>query len=775
MRSYRSGWAGAALVAIAAVLSNSAAADTFVTWTITGGSGVVQIGDTRVELAISQSNLEALSVGHEFRAITAGGATLAVVPSGTAATPRPMISYQLYTTPNTSVLLQGPEGLYAVEIYDAMFDSAAGQLVLDDAQLLQSNSDGSTSIVGTVSFALNAIVTNVQVSIDPAPITYDGDWPEICPNPSTGPDVIVGDLPSTGNFGTNGSGIYAYSAATTSCNIGNVTLNWISSTNQHPVIGQNLYRLKTVNGSGRFEQVGMSWLKHGFAALAGSLCCPCNNPGTQTLLGTGCSDPYCAGLNGQQSLLGPRSHVNASTGCYPYPFSNPSQSACGGGNNYIIPPAATATIGRRLQVAFADLDAAQNPGALYFIEGHYIAPDDAAAGNDNNNASYRRVAFSSTSLSIAAGSTTHQQSAAIVAWKDNDSGVNLANIDIPGDGRMTLGYRVTDLGGGQQHYEYALYNMNSHRSAQSFSIPVPAGVVITNIGFHDVSYHSGEPYSGADWTGGALDGGITWSTETYAQNVNANALRWGTLYNFRFDANTVPQAADATIGLFRPGTPTSMTVAAVGPSLSAGLVNIVSANPPAPAGNPYIPGQPYRDVLDTGTGAALSAGIGGAGTNPQGGINYAPISVTFTATPSPAPTPANITVACTGGICPTVTAVSGSGAGPYDISLSGVIPPLNCTTITFTGTNAGQKLQYTSAPGDVDLDGAASTLDLLWLVQQLNNGTANLPTNLARYNIDRSAGGGSQVNTGDLLRLVQLLNGTNTTQAFNGLTVAGCP
>ena len=27
---------------------------------------------------------------------------------------------------------------------------------------------------------------------------------------------------------------------------------------------------------------------------------------------------------------------------------------------------------------------------------------------------------------------------------------------------------------------------------------------------------------------------ITWNTETFAQNQNANAIRWGTMYNFRF-------------------------------------------------------------------------------------------------------------------------------------------------------------------------------------------------------------------------------------------------
>jgi hypothetical protein len=203
-------------------------------------------------------------------------------------------------------------------------------------------------------------------------------------------------------------------------------------------------------------------------------------------------------------------------------------------------------------------------------------------------------------------------------------------------------------------------------------------------------------------------------------------------------------------------------------------VNIVSANPPSAAENPYTPGQPFRDVLHTGTTTALTAGIGGAGTVPQGGINYAQINVTFSGTPSPAPSTSNIGIACTGGTCPTISAVSGSGAGPYTITLSGVIPPMHCTTLTFAGTNAGQKLQYQFLPGDDDLNGGVNTVDLLSLVQALNNGTANQAANFARYNINRSTES-PPVNTSDLLRLVQLLNGVNTTQVFNGATVAACP
>jgi hypothetical protein len=203
-------------------------------------------------------------------------------------------------------------------------------------------------------------------------------------------------------------------------------------------------------------------------------------------------------------------------------------------------------------------------------------------------------------------------------------------------------------------------------------------------------------------------------------------------------------------------------------------VDIVSAAPPHAPANPFEPGQPYRDVLDTGSGTELTAGIGASGTVAQGAIVYAPISVTFSGTPSPAPTPANVVVTCTGGICPVVTGVSGSGAGPYQLTLDRAIPPGECTTITFAGTNAGQKLQYRAQPGNVSLAGGTNTQDLLALISALNNGTANTPLNWARYNVDRSTSA-TPVGTQDILRIIQLLNGTNTTQVFNGATVAACP
>ncbi len=370
---------------------------------------------------------------------------------------------------------------------------------------------------------------------------------------TTGPDVIVGEMPSVA-FHTSGGavgGIHAYSIGTTSCNQGTMNVQWDDDapapSNRHPVIAQNLFRLK----DGKFEQVGQSWLKHGFTALTGNLCCSCSGQGGN-VLGVGCSDPYSASLNGNYTYLGAKHEVNPSNGLYPHPFG-------GFPNN--------APIGKRLQVHETDLETTTSGSAVkYFIEGHYIAPDDAEWNNDNNNASYRPVIVNA-SRSISVIGQTQREKPAILAWQDTDAAVTVENIDVDSDGRFILAYKVTDNGDGTWHYEFALHNLNSDRSGGSFSIPVADSVNVTNIGFHDVDWHSGAPYANTDWNSSVGGGAVTWqSPQTFAQNQNTNALRWGTLYNFRFDADQPPAAANATLGLFKPGTPSSMSVAVQGPS-----------------------------------------------------------------------------------------------------------------------------------------------------------------------------------------------------------------
>jgi hypothetical protein len=365
-------------------------------------------------------------------------------------------------------------------------------------------------------------------------------------------------------YGESG-GIRAFSFASTACNYGTGLAEWISGhgggIGRHPVIGQNMYRLQ----DGRFEQVGQSWLKHSFCAVSEPTCNTCTDDGGCNFLGLGCADTYWATLNdgasgGSKAIINPQG----------------VQSAGGTHSTQGAAPSGPTAIRGRLQVKTVDQVTglpATNGGVMYFGELQYVTHDEARQ-NRNNNCSWRQVYFPNASsiVGTAIGQpSVHAQEQALEAWKDNDAQVQLVHVyEVTGQpwGRYTVGYRVYDNGDGTWDYEYAVHNMNGDRGVGSFSVPVPNGVTVTDIGFHDVDYHSGDPYSGIDWTPVQQDGALTWSTTPFATNVNANAIRWGTLYNFRFTADTAPVAATLTLGLFKPGAPTEITALAAGPDVA---------------------------------------------------------------------------------------------------------------------------------------------------------------------------------------------------------------
>ncbi len=356
-----------------------------------------------------------------------------------------------------------------------------------------------------------------------------------------GPDVIVGDLPGLTDYARLGD-TAALAVGTTSCNKGDQELDWYQlPDNRHPVIAQNMYRLK----DGRMTQIGQAWLKHGFTALQGTLCySDCHAASSGQHLGVHCSDPYGSGLNSGPDL-GPRSEVNPVTG-----YFNGATANNHSGHVHTA-------ISHGLQVKHADLG---NAGALYYVEGQYITPDDAMNGNGNNNASYRQYTVTGDSSNwtfTSAGSTVREQPA-IKAW----AGATFTTLDSwPVDGRITVATKVTSLGGGQYRYDYAVYNMNSDRGIRSFSVPVGAAT-ITNIGFSAPLSHD-EGFSNAAWTSLNSGGNLTWSTSTYASDPNANAIRWGTMYNFWFDANVLSVSSAAVLGRFKPGAGATSILAAL--------------------------------------------------------------------------------------------------------------------------------------------------------------------------------------------------------------------
>lgn len=394
--------------------------------------------------------------------------------------------------------------------------------------------------------------------------------------PSVTLDVTLAQLygiTSQGHIGTYPNGRAGLSAATTSCNTGTVNVPWNSPMAEtHPFIALALFR--EMNGT--LEQIGKNWIKHGFFALSNDQCnlgCPGGGNGSQLLVD--CSDTYSAGNNGSRFYLGPREEVD--------PFTS-TWVACGSFfDEPVVPDGDCARdyngsepdgVAHRLEVEDADLDL---PGATYYYEGEYFVANDTKLVN---NIGWRECtmswAGSNWNFSTVGGGLTPNYGLVVETWGDASKRANVG-VD---DGEVVLASKVTDLGGGMWHYEYALYNWRSARGAHSIAIPVGSANV-SNIGYHDIDQDGGN-----DWTATLAGGVLTWATDDYATDPNANALDYQTMFNFRFDCDVAPVASEATGLAFRPGVGTSFTIVTDAPSA-----------PMSTTDAPNVAGSPDRDLF----------------------------------------------------------------------------------------------------------------------------------------------------------------------------------
>ncbi len=355
-------------------------------------------------------------------------------------------------------------------------------------------------------------------------------------------DVAVSKVAGNGSddyyMEANTGSMVAYSMGSTSCNVGNVTINWTPSNHQAPVTQTTMFRIK----DGRMEQLGYGWLKDSFCAVSENSCgncqsTPCSN------LGIGCADTYGSGLNdGAQGVA--KFQVTAATGTWP-------------AGSWIT---ASGSLPLRGRIQFPSADAA-NPGATYIGEVLYLSEHDQLAGNVRNNASWHEFQFVNGSLSnLDNVGGIHMYDPAIFAWKNEHADVNITEVVIvdeggPGvHGYMFVGSKATDLGNGQWRYDYAVQNMNSDRAVSSLILPTIVGSV-SNMYYKDVDHHSGSIWANDDWTMSSAGNIPSWTCpETYAQNQNASALRWGFMTTFSFESDAPPASsmAPAELGLFVP-------------------------------------------------------------------------------------------------------------------------------------------------------------------------------------------------------------------------------
>ena len=514
--------------------------------------------------------------------------------------------------------------LFNVEGHEDHYDAASHAFAITDGRLLMSadfaKSLGRPTDAGKVVGTINgtASVTSIESSnIEEGEVKSAVLPAHSSPDVGTvpGPDVIVGDMPSMTQSGSSGTQV-GLAIATTSCNAGVVDLDWFAlPNNDHPVIPQNLYRMSGgPTNDDKFEQIGQGWMKHAFTALTQNVCAfGCNGTGGQHL-GSGCSDPYDTSLNGSQTGIGSRAWANPFTGFYPSGNDANGQPTSRDHTGHTH-----SGVSHRLLVEQADLSTALNPGATYYAETQYVTPHEYAwcqghPGQCNmyNNVSYRRFNVTgTTSFSFSSAAATQRSKVAITAW----TGATINQFEpAPGvDGIGMVAYKVTNPSAGVWHYEYAVYNENLDRAIQSFSVPLGCGINTSNVGFHAPLNPAAAAFDGTlnstgfvdtVWTPNQTQTALAWNCETFAQNQNANAIRWGTMYNFRFDSNKPPQAAQATVGFFKTGNPILVNIQAPTPCSPLAMNSVVSRKTHGAAGDFDISmplsGQPGVECRNSG-------------------------------------------------------------------------------------------------------------------------------------------------------------------------------
>ena len=521
--------------------------------------------------------------------------------SGTSAD----VWYRFDCTSNTGVQVSTCSG----GSYDTVLQAfAAGPGGTLGAQLACQDDDSSCGTLSTISFGATA-GNSYYVRV----AGYNGATgtftlavsPTVAPPPpptrTYGPDVTVGNLYDIATYGTgnawvattasagNMSGVRSYAVGTDSWNIGDVPVEWQSSNQFHPVIGQQMYRYK----GGHFEQIGISWLKHGFLSTnsgafpdMGSCDTP---PSGGAQLGVNCSDLYDSGLNGGRSYLGPRFDVKPISGVYSYPW-----------NPLVGTYSNTDVIARRLVVLDADVAPASNAGAEYYVDTCYITQDDAQWNNGKNNYSSRKLS-GNVQTAPAFGTTTFRRTTALEQWAaekiaGGDTGISISDLLfhersmnvtdkwrhwttgqpdaalLPSaqwttftsniQGRFVVASRTSANGDGTWNYDYMVMNVNSDRAGGSFQVRLP-DVAPTSIAFKAPLYHSGERTLNNTWQNNAgASGSMKWNVDSTSKSYtvpgmassvtfNPNALMWGTMYSFQFKAPVAPTTGVARLGLFR--------------------------------------------------------------------------------------------------------------------------------------------------------------------------------------------------------------------------------
>jgi|GEM_PF-2119249 len=357
--------------------------------------------------------------------------------------------------------------------------------------------------------------------------------------------IDIGNLTYWGRRGPANNGEVGMSFMNEMCNPGSVDIPWFAAMQpNHPFFGFIIARVH----NDKIEQINeWSFCKHAWLSInytVGGCGSPCNTSTSGSLMGVGCGDAYGAGNNANRDDLGPPEEIDPwlgewnPLGSY-FDIGDPSQAgypAPADGINSLSTNIFD-NVDNRCTVKEQDLSVA---GADYYYAIQLVLNGEDV-NNRTDNIAYRGFTpgssggtwFFSNNGPMQVGTVLSQWQGASI-----ESGGNGAD-----DGRFYVAAKVTPIGSGQFHYEYAVHNVDNSRGGATFELPIDAAATATNFTFGDLDDDASN-----DWTAARVNNRIVFSAP-----VGANALEWNTIYNFGFDADIAPGTSFAELVEARPG------------------------------------------------------------------------------------------------------------------------------------------------------------------------------------------------------------------------------
>jgi hypothetical protein len=339
---------------------------------------------------------------------------------------------------------------------------------------------------------------------------------------------------------------------------------------QHPFLIWNMYR---TNADGSIEQIGRSGVKHAWLTVNAGCLDSCNN---FNALGRGCGDTYGVGNNDNPGDLGPRSEIVPAQGIWGRCGSIWDSTCTGGqhnnGNNSWT---------QRLQTHESQIDPAANAGATYMFESWYVARDDINIYNSMATIT-GTPHFSSNQWSFS-GQSNYKLGPAIDKWVSPTAPpANSLNTELTAaEGHAKVAVKATSLGGGSWRYDYAVANLDfaraivqppqngpdprvlSNKGFDSFSVPIPAGSVVTATSFRD-----GDLVVANDWKTVNNGTRVTWNGGGVLSSATAKGkptLDWGTMYSFSITVNRAPASGSSVLHVATAGSPAQYNVTTLVP------------------------------------------------------------------------------------------------------------------------------------------------------------------------------------------------------------------